>query len=82
MASPAVSVSGLTKNYGTSRAVRGSISIQAGEVFGLLGPNGAGRTTTVEITGDVGHALLKCGQWSREVPRAAVARTWSCVIAF
>jgi ABC-2 type transport system ATP-binding protein len=50
MASPAVSVSGLTKSYGTSLAVRGiDFEIQTGEVFGLLGPNGAGKTTTVEI---------------------------------
>jgi ABC-2 type transport system ATP-binding protein len=50
MASPAVSVSGLTKSYGTSPAVRGiDFQIQTGEVFGLLGPNGAGKTTTVEI---------------------------------
>ncbi len=46
----AVSVSGLTKSYGSLEAVRGiSFEIGTGEVFGLLGPNGAGKTTTVEI---------------------------------
>jgi len=48
--SPAISVRGLTKSYGTVHAVKGiDFEIQAGEVFGLLGPNGAGKTTTVEI---------------------------------
>ena len=46
----AISVAGLTKNYGTFEAVRGiDFEVATGEVFGLLGPNGAGKTTTVEI---------------------------------
>ncbi len=47
---PAISVAGLTKNYGAFEAVRGiDFEVATGEVFGLLGPNGAGKTTTVEI---------------------------------
>jgi ABC-2 type transport system ATP-binding protein len=47
---PAVSVRGLTKAYGSARAVDGvEFAVEPGEVFALLGPNGAGKTTTVEI---------------------------------
>jgi ABC-2 type transport system ATP-binding protein len=46
---PAISVAGLEKHYGTTRAVDGlTFEVARGEVFGLLGPNGAGKTTTVE----------------------------------
>ncbi len=49
-AQTAISVRGLTKNYGAFEAVKGiDFEVHAGEVFGLLGPNGAGKTTTVEI---------------------------------
>jgi ABC-2 type transport system ATP-binding protein len=46
----AVSINGLTKTYGTIKAVRDlSLVINKGEIFALLGPNGAGKTTTIEI---------------------------------
>ena len=49
----AVSISGLTKEYGTTRAVDGlTLAIPEAEVFGLLGPNGSGKTTTINcLTG-------------------------------
>lgn len=48
-----VSVSKLSKNYGTQKAVNDiSFSIGKGEIVGFLGPNGAGKSTTMKmITG-------------------------------
>src|ERR1700744_845373 len=45
-----ISVSNLTKKYGSFEAVKGiSFDVKEGEIFGLLGPNGAGKSTTLEI---------------------------------
>jgi len=47
---PRLSVSGLTKAFGTRRALEDvSFSVQPGEIFGLLGPNGAGKTTAFRL---------------------------------
>jgi ABC-2 type transport system ATP-binding protein len=46
----AITARGLTRSYGTFKAVDGlDLDVQRGEIFALLGPNGAGKTTTVEI---------------------------------
>jgi len=43
-------VSGLSKAFGTVRAVDGvGLEVRAGEIYGLLGPNGAGKTTTISM---------------------------------
>jgi ABC-2 type transport system ATP-binding protein len=45
-----VTVRGLTKSYGTVRALAGvDLDAAPGTVLGLLGPNGAGKTTIVRI---------------------------------
>jgi ABC-2 type transport system ATP-binding protein len=45
-----VEIRGLTKSYGTVRAVRGiDATIAPGETVALLGPNGAGKSTTLDI---------------------------------
>ncbi len=50
MSSSAISIQGLTKNYGDFAAVDGiNLEVSYGEIFAILGPNGAGKTTTVEI---------------------------------
>lgn len=42
-------IEGLTKNYGTKKAVDNlSIHIQPGEIYGFIGHNGAGKTTTIK----------------------------------
>ena len=48
MTIPAIRVRGVTKQYGTLRALGGvDLEIAQGEFFGLLGPNGAGKTTLI-----------------------------------
>lgn len=43
-----IELDGLTKFYGSLKAVDGlHLTIRRGEVYGLLGPNGAGKTTTI-----------------------------------
>ncbi len=50
MATPAIEVRELRKNYGPVLAVDGvSFTVQPGEVVGFLGPNGAGKTTCMRI---------------------------------
>ena len=45
-----IEVEGLTKQYGTVRAVdQISFRVEKGEILGFLGPNGAGKTTTMRI---------------------------------
>jgi len=46
----AVSVSGLVKTFGPTRALDGlDLTVARGEVHGFLGPNGAGKTTTIRV---------------------------------
>ncbi|MFC9977711.1 ATP-binding cassette domain-containing protein, partial [Spirillospora sp. NPDC127200] len=46
----ALSVTGLVKSFGRSRALDGlDLSVAAGEVHGFLGPNGSGKSTTIRV---------------------------------
>ncbi|MEU7158975.1 ABC transporter ATP-binding protein [Streptomyces chrestomyceticus] len=46
----AISVSGLRKTFGRTRALDGlDLDVETGEVHGFLGPNGAGKSTTIRV---------------------------------
>ena len=46
----AITVRGLSKNYGPVRAVVNiDLDVHAGEIYGFLGRNGAGKTTTIRM---------------------------------
>src|SRR4051794_39586443 len=48
--SDAISISGLVKTFGGTRALDGvELSVRTGEVHGFLGPNGAGKSTTIRV---------------------------------
>ncbi len=50
MSDQAISVRGLTKAYGSFKALDNvDLDVPVGSVFGFLGPNGAGKTTTLRI---------------------------------
>src|SRR3954453_7461930 len=68
----ALSLRGLTKTFGSKRAVDGlDLEVRRGCMFGLVGPNGAGKTTTLSMaTGllrpDAGSALVRgIDVWAR-----------------
>ncbi|RHW19018.1 ATP-binding cassette domain-containing protein [Sphingomonas gilva] len=60
----AVSASGLVKDFGGKRVVKGvDLAVPTGAIYGVLGPNGAGKTTTLRmvlgiIEPDGGHRTL------------------------
>jgi ABC-2 type transport system ATP-binding protein len=63
----AITVSGLVKTFGRTRALDGlDLDVATGEVHGFLGPNGAGKTTTIRVLlgllrADAGTARLLGG---------------------
>ena len=66
MEKPIIELNGLTKCYGSVKAVDDlNLKIGKGEIFGLLGPNGAGKTTTIlmmlGLTDPSAGTALVCG---------------------
>lgn len=71
----ALSVSGLVKTFGRTRALDDlDLHVDVGEVHGFLGPNGAGKSTTIRVLlgllrADGGHArVLGLDPWHDAVP--------------
>ena len=71
----AISLGGITKDFGSVRAVRGiDLEIHPGEVVAFLGPNGAGKTTTIDMILGLSHPTNGNVQVLGLKPRQAVAR--------
>lgn len=50
MSDLAVELEGVTKTFGTQRAVNSlNLAIPAGAIYGFIGPNGSGKTTTIRM---------------------------------
>lgn len=74
----AISVSGLVKTFGRTRALDGlDLAVATGEVHGFLGPNGSGKSTTIRVLlgllrPDAGTASLLGGDpWRDAAPCTA-----------
>jgi ABC-2 type transport system ATP-binding protein len=72
---PAISISGLVKTFGPTRALDGlDLEVQTGDVHGFLGPNGSGKSTTIRVLlgllrADAGEIRLLDGDpWADAVP--------------
>ncbi|HEY0542315.1 MAG TPA: ABC transporter ATP-binding protein [Actinoallomurus sp.] len=69
----AISVSGLVKSFGRTRALDGlDLRVRTGEVHGFLGPNGSGKSTTIRVLlgllrADAGEVRLLEGDPWRDV---------------
>jgi ABC-2 type transport system ATP-binding protein len=72
---PAVSLSGVTKSFGSVEAVRGiDLELQQGEIVAFLGPNGAGKTTTIDMVLGLSRPTSGAVSVLGLEPRQAIAR--------
>src|SRR5215213_4605145 len=74
-ATSVISVTGLHKWFGQTRALDGlDLEVRAGEVHGFLGPNGSGKSTTIRVLlgllrADAGSVRLLGGDPWRDAVR-------------
>src|SRR3954469_18804578 len=72
---PAVRLSGVTKDFGRVHAVRGiDLEIEPGEMVAFLGPNGAGKTTTIDMILGLSRPTTGAVDVLGMAPRQAIAR--------
>ena len=72
---PAISLGGLTKDFGAVHAVRGiDLHIEQGEIVAFLGPNGAGKTTTIDMMLGLSRPSAGTVDVLGLTPRQAIAR--------
>jgi ABC-2 type transport system ATP-binding protein len=72
---PAVSLSGVTKEFGPVHAVRGiDLELQQGEIVAFLGPTGAGKTTTIDMILGLSRPTTGTATVLGLEPRQAIAR--------
>jgi len=74
-ATPAISLRGVSKDFGTVHAVRGiDLDIAPGEIVAFLGPNGAGKTTTIDMILGLSRPTAGTVEVLGQAPRQAIAR--------
>jgi ABC-2 type transport system ATP-binding protein len=74
-----VELAGLTKSFGTVKAVRGvDLQIAPGETVALLGPNGAGKSTTIDMMLGLSEPDAGTARIFDESPRQAIASGRIC----
>jgi ABC-2 type transport system ATP-binding protein len=72
---PAVRLTGVTKDFGDVHAVRGiDLEIEPGEMVAFLGPNGAGKTTTIDMVLGLSRPTSGDVEILGMQPREAIAR--------
>jgi ABC-2 type transport system ATP-binding protein len=72
---PAVRLTGVTKDFGRVHAVRGiDLEIEPGEMVAFLGPNGAGKTTTIDMILGLSRPTAGDVEVLGMQPRQAIAR--------
>src|SRR3954468_21987806 len=75
MSTPAIRLSGVTKDFGRVHAVRGiDLEIEQGEIVAFLGPNGAGKTTTIDMVLGLSRPTAGDVEVLGLQPRQAIAR--------
>ena len=71
----AISIRGVTKDFGTVHAVRGiDLTVEPGEIVAFLGPNGAGKTTTLDMVLGLSQPTTGSTEVFGLQPRQAIAR--------